>query len=216
MSTNLKILPDDVTEYRTKEYWEKRYSKEPPEISFDWFKSYKELKPLFDVHLPNKNVSILVLGCGNSALSEDMYDDGYHNITNIDFSETVIENMRLRCKDRTGMTWIEMDIRDLNFLDRTFDIVIDKGTMDALMCDEGDVWDPNPEVIEVVRKEVDEVTRILKVGGKFIYVTFGQPHFRRRYLERPCWKVEVETLDNQFLFRLCQCDNKNKNLFFLD
>jgi hypothetical protein len=31
--------------------------------------------------------------------------------------------------------------------------------MDALMCDEGDVWDPNPEVIEVVRKEVDEVTR---------------------------------------------------------
>lgn len=33
-----------------------------------------------------------------------MYDDGYHNITNIDFSETVIENMRLRCKDRTGMT----------------------------------------------------------------------------------------------------------------
>lgn len=81
-----------------------------------------------------------------------MYDDGYHNITNIDFSETVIENMRLRCKDKTRMTCkplmkkyflceiiirllihklfeigIVMDIRDLNFLDRTFDIVIDKG-----------------------------------------------------------------------------------------
>ncbi|GES86083.1 S-adenosyl-L-methionine-dependent methyltransferase [Rhizophagus clarus] len=198
MSTNLNVLPDDVIEYRTKEYWEKRYSKEPSEISFDWFKTYKELKPLFDVHLPNKNVSILMLGCGNSTLSEDMYDDGYHNITNIDFSETVIENMRIRCKDRTGMTWLIMDIRELNFLDKTFDIVIDKGTMDALMCDEGDVWDPKPEVIEIVKKEVDEVTRVLKVGGKFIYITFGQPHFRRRYLERPCWEVKIETLGEAF------------------
>ncbi len=31
--------------------------------------------------------------------------------------------------------------------------------MDALMCDEGDVWDPKPEVIENVKKEVDEVVR---------------------------------------------------------
>ena len=37
------------------------------------------------------------------ALSEDMYDDGYHNIVNIDFSKTVIENMTIKCKDRVGM-----------------------------------------------------------------------------------------------------------------
>lgn len=32
-----------------------------------------------------------------------MYDDGYHNIVNIDFSKTVIENMAEKCKDRVGM-----------------------------------------------------------------------------------------------------------------
>jgi len=32
-----------------------------------------------------------------------MYDDGYHNIVNIDFSKTVIENMTEKCKDRIGM-----------------------------------------------------------------------------------------------------------------
>jgi hypothetical protein len=32
-----------------------------------------------------------------------MYDDGYHNIVNIDFSKTVIENMAEKCKDREGM-----------------------------------------------------------------------------------------------------------------
>lgn len=37
------------------------------------------------------------------ALSEDMYDDGFHNIVNIDFSKTVIENMTEKCKDRAGM-----------------------------------------------------------------------------------------------------------------
>jgi hypothetical protein len=32
-----------------------------------------------------------------------MYDDGYHNIVNIDFSKIVIENMAEKCKDRVGM-----------------------------------------------------------------------------------------------------------------
>ena len=27
-----------------------------------------------------------MLGCGNSKLSEEMYDDGYHNIVNVDVS----------------------------------------------------------------------------------------------------------------------------------
>ena len=28
-----------------------------------------------------------MLGCGNSKLSEEMYDDGYRNIVNVDVSE---------------------------------------------------------------------------------------------------------------------------------
>ncbi|CAJ0853504.1 521_t:CDS:2 [Entrophospora sp. SA101] len=43
------------------------------------------------------------------------------------------------------------------------------------MCDEGDVWNPKPEVIENVGKEVDQVVR-------------------RKYLERSVWNLEIETL----------------------
>jgi ubiquinone/menaquinone biosynthesis C-methylase UbiE len=94
---------------------------------------------------------------------------------------------------------LEMDIRDLKFEDQSFDIVIDKGTMDALMCDRGDVWDPSPELIKEVKAEVDEVTRVLKIGGKFIYITFGQPHFRKRHLARDCWDgIKVSTLGEAF------------------
>lgn len=36
------------------------------------------------------------LGCGNSELSEKLYDDGFTKITNIDISDRVIEKMKNR------------------------------------------------------------------------------------------------------------------------
>lgn len=114
---------------------------------------------------------------------------------------------------------LEMDIRDLKFPDQSFDVVIDKGigvikmiqligwgikgyhlsgTMDALMCDRGDVWDPSPELIADVKGEVDEVERVTKIGGVFLYITFGQPHFRKRHLARDCWDIQVKTLGEAF------------------
>ncbi|CAG8639306.1 6868_t:CDS:2, partial [Ambispora gerdemannii] len=193
---NDDVIPNDVRAYRDKEYWDMRYQKEmiTSEINtktFDWFKTYKDLKPLFNVHLTHNSPKILMLGCGNSTLSENLYDDNtnYRQITNIDFSKIVIDQMYKRCHEtHKEMQWLVMDVRNLKFSDTSFDYVIDKGTMDALMCDKGDVWDPDQDVVENVRKEVDEVVRVLKPGGKFIYITFGQPHFRRRHLKRDCWE----------------------------
>ncbi|KAI8141340.1 S-adenosyl-L-methionine-dependent methyltransferase [Fennellomyces sp. T-0311] len=197
-STSLDVVPDDPTAYKTQAYWEERYQNEDAQTTFDWFKTYDELKPLLREQIPNKEASILMLGCGNSTLGEDMYKDGYKNITNIDYSKTVIENMRTRCADMPEMKWLEMDIRDLQFPDESFDVVIDKGTMDALMCDRGDVWDPSEELIAEVKGEVDEVVRVTKVGGVFLYITFGQPHFRKRHLQRDCWDIKVKTMGDAF------------------
>jgi hypothetical protein len=35
-----------------------------------------------------KETRILMLGCGNSTLGEEMYDAGYHGIVNIDVSHS--------------------------------------------------------------------------------------------------------------------------------
>lgn len=70
--------------------------------------------------------------------------------------------------------------------------------MDALMCDQGDVWDPSEELIAEVKGEVDEVERVLKTGGIFLYITFGQPHFRKRHLARDCWEINVRTMGDAF------------------
>ena len=45
-----------------------------------------------------KNDKILNLGCGNSRLGEDLSEEGYEDITNIDFSAKVISIMEEKCK----------------------------------------------------------------------------------------------------------------------
>ncbi|KAJ2662362.1 hypothetical protein IWW48_001937 [Coemansia sp. RSA 1200] len=45
-------------------------------------------------------------------------------------------------------------------------------------------------------REVNEVDRVLAPGGKFIWITFGQPHFHMRHLQRDSWDIAVERLND--------------------
>jgi hypothetical protein len=78
-------------------------------------------------------------------------------------------------------------------------------------------------VIDDCTKEVDEVlryavtvspllgeeftcvcsVRVLRKGcGKFLYLTFGQPHFRRRYLTRSNTTLEIQQIGDAFHYYL--------------
>lgn len=52
-----------------------------------------------------KEDSILVAGCGNSRLSEDMYEDGYSSLANIDISRVVVDQMSDKYKEKPALTW---------------------------------------------------------------------------------------------------------------
>ncbi|KAG2138911.1 S-adenosyl-L-methionine-dependent methyltransferase [Suillus cothurnatus] len=197
-------LPHKNEEYGTEVYWDKRYEQEAEDASFDWFKTYADVANDIRKLIPDKAARILMLGCGNSKFSEDMWEDGYKNIVNVDYSPVVIEKMRNRHKDmRPEMTWEVKDVRTLDGLDTSsFDIAIDKGTMDAMMTSSTDVWDPPEQVIKDCTAEVSQVIRVLKRNGIFIYITFGQPHFRRRYLTGPhvtrSTSLEINQLGESF------------------
>ena len=47
---------------------------------------------------------VLNIGCGNSRLSEEMYEDGYKHIVNIDFSPICIAAMKDKYKGREGLS----------------------------------------------------------------------------------------------------------------
>lgn len=71
-----------------------------------------------------------------------MYDDGYENIVNVDYSRVCIERMSsIHSGPRPRMAWLEGDVRDMPmFEDSSVDVALDKGTMDAMMTSKGDVW----------------------------------------------------------------------------
>lgn len=47
-------------------------SRESDESSFDWFKTYSDISDIVRELIPDKSSRILMLGCGNSTLSEDV------------------------------------------------------------------------------------------------------------------------------------------------
>lgn len=200
----MDLLPEKNASYGTLSYWDERYSKEAPDASFDWFQKYEDIRELIAPFIPSagKTSRIVVLGCGNSTLSADLYEDGFHSISNVDFSSVVIKRLAEQHIDKPEMTWIEGDIRSLTFPDASFDVAIDKGTMDALLAEKGDVWNPSDEVRQACREEIDEVTRVLAPGGVFLYLTFGQPHFRKPHLLRDGWDVKTIEIGDMFHYYL--------------
>jgi SAM-dependent methyltransferase len=76
--------------YGDPKYWDKRYAENAGSM-FDWLEDYTSLRPLLKELIPDKSSRILIIGCGNALFSENMYDDGYPYIVNIDISTVVIE-----------------------------------------------------------------------------------------------------------------------------
>ncbi|UYV81966.1 ECE2 [Cordylochernes scorpioides] len=171
----MDFIPDKNEEYNEIEYWNTRYSNEN---SKDWLGKYSAFSHLINKHVKTSD-KILMLGCGNSTLAEDMYKDGYHHITNIDYSPVVIDKMADHCESCRQLRWITMDMTDLQFPDGEFDVVIEKATIDALLVGETDPWKVSEVSQELMTTVLSQVSRVLKPnGGKFISITFAQPHFR--------------------------------------
>ncbi|BFZ57378.1 Methyltransferase-like protein 13 [Savitreella phatthalungensis] len=178
-------------ELATKEYWDARYAGDDKD-GYDWFKCYSEIRQFLERNLDECGgfkARILILGCGTSSLSADLYDAGYKDITSIDFSQNAIdESARLFADGRPGAIWEVMDIRSLDRLaDDSFDCAIDKGTMDALLCHAGSPWDPPKDVVDNCAAEINEAARVLRAGGRFLMVSFRPSHFLRPRVQSETW-----------------------------
>jgi len=133
-------------------YWDDRYTQQK-QTTFDWLESWSDVKESIernavngcyqDQCLVNKDQLVAIrnatktlnLGCGNSVMCEDMYDDGYLHISNMDISSVCIDQMKGRnSQRRPEMDWEVMDVRDLKYPNETFDLIVDKSTIDALLC----------------------------------------------------------------------------------
>ena len=70
------------------------------------------------------------------------------------------------------MKWVVMDATNMDTIkDNTFDVVIDKGTLDALISGK------NPQICQ---KMLKQSIRILKKDGQIVLITYGSPEGRMK------------------------------------
>jgi len=179
----------DALFYAKKSFWNERFQNS--DSNFDWYADWEQLEKYFKPLLTEES-KVLMVGCGNSKMSSQMYNSNYKNITNIDISDVVIDKMQKQFPD---MKWLEMDATKMNFEDNSFDCSIDKGTLDAIMCGN----DPSPPA-----KLIREMHRVTKTGGHYCIITHGEPETRLKYFEKfknqkYDFDVKCETINLSFM-----------------
>ncbi|CAM9209968.1 unnamed protein product, partial [Hapterophycus canaliculatus] len=126
---------------------------------------------------------------------QSLYDRGWRNITNIDFSTPCIEQGRRSpsSSSRPGVQWLVMDACSLTFEDSSFDAAVDKGTLDAIACSEAFDW--------FIPRMARSLVRVLRPGGTWVCVSFTPPEIALPLLEE-CgeWVVEVDRLETFWMY----------------
>lgn len=190
-----------VPPYGDADYWDKSYQSLGPEDSLEWgdttladLMEYEHKRLDHYYHgaggatktlsttlgetmgiFPNaaKDEPILMLGCGNSRMGEEMIEKGWRGpLIQVDVSSRVVESMSQRCGSliKNGhMNFIQDDATELSaFRSNMMQACLDKGLVDALFC--ADEFDQCQRVLKSVH-------RVLKPGGNFLVWSFSGPDF---------------------------------------
>ena len=101
---------------------------------------WKTVKHFFQKLELKKDISILHVGCGNSAIAEEMHDYGYRHSYCIDFVDNVIAEMKKRSQESCPeIKYDVMDITDSAFVSHVdsnfrFQVVLDKVSLLPTFC----------------------------------------------------------------------------------
>lgn len=181
--------------------------------SFEWHSS---IPHSYIVNEIDRGSQVLLVGTGNSQLPRILYDHHEHStqVICMDYSEPCIESLkRLHAKDCPHMKFMCGDVMHLqsllkdHVLDTTIhhdgkdsgckqclDYVIDKGLMDALMCNEGFCFS--------LEKYLRQVASVLKKDGKFILISYKLIPSTREFLQ-----IQGDALGMQWQFDIREKSN---------
>jgi SAM-dependent methyltransferase len=220
--------------YSSKLYWNKRYASH---LKYEWYYTFEDLAPLFE-KLIDFNVfkgNILEIGCGDCPLAiglEKIYTES--TVYAIDYSYFVIEQLN-NCKveNKSEIIYKKMDARKLSFNSKlNFDIIIEKGTIDAMLCDR-----KINNAYKNVFKIISEVVNVLKKNGCFIFISHIDPYsiefndlLQNSILpvlelkKEQLWSIEAHMISSEAKVKeknndkkncnniVCNCDDGNKLL----
>ncbi|XP_076436288.1 eEF1A lysine and N-terminal methyltransferase-like [Babylonia areolata] len=186
----MNLLPRSHTEFTSPEYWDSFFKKRGRK-AFEWYGEYNNLCGILHKYIKPAD-KVLMVGCGNSRLSEDMYDVGYHGIVNIDVSDIVIRQMTERNRKREEMSFVKMDVTQMSYEEGTFSVAVDKGTLDALAVDQEEA------TLATVNAMFREVSRVLRLGGRYIIISLLQEQVIQalvKHFAETSWPIRIHRVD---------------------
>ena len=138
-------------------YWDSRYREN--QTGWDIGQASTPLRQYID-QLPNRNLAILVPGCGNGYEVEYLLQQGFTNITVIDIAPSLTCKLSEKLSRWNGK---ELTIVTGNFFDHsgTYDLILEQTFFCAL--------DPHFR-----QQYVNKVHQLLKPGGKLAGVLFNR------------------------------------------
>lgn len=165
-------------------YWSNRYQNHSD--AWDAGNITNPLKKYFD-QLTNKDIKILIPGCGNSHEAAYLLEQGFKNITLIDISSTLCEKLSTRFTEH-----LKKDLQIIcgDFFEHSgqYDLIAEQTFFCAI----------NPSLR---KKYAEKMQQLLKPGGKLAGVLFnrkfeGGPPFggsenEYRELFQPFFEIEI-------------------------
>lgn len=168
----------------TKQYWDEFYAverrnfeKNPEDTGECWFddngaeeKMVEFMLDSHGIHRIREDCSIIDLGTGNGHLLFEMLENGFNGpMLGVDYSEQSVEFAREivkeRAYDQNNVVFERADIFDSEWSPGEFDVVLDKGTLDAIALS-GLTFENGTKTIVDVYSQIIE--KILKPDGVFL------------------------------------------------
>ena len=143
-----------MTNFLSKDYWNNRYEAE--ETGWDLKTISPPLKAYID-QLTDKNIRILIPGCGSGYEAEYLLKQGFQNVTVIDFAPLAVKKMQSYLSEYQTINIICAD-----FFTHTgkYDLILEQTFFCAL--------DPSLRT-----KYVQKMAELLKENGKLAGLLFG-------------------------------------------
>src|SRR5258705_3279487 len=142
-------------------HWEKIYREKAPD-AVSWYRPHLETSlALIEKAAPERSVSIVDVGGGESTLVDDLLAHGYQNITVLDVSQTAIDVTKKRLGPASErVQWVTADIVNGELASISYDLWHDRALFHF------------PTAMDQRVAYVRQLARASKPGGHGLVTTF--------------------------------------------
>lgn len=170
-----------------KEFWDQRY------VSSDtgWDASYitTPIKDYFDqLDDKDKNLRILVPGCGNAHEAEYVFRSGFKNVFVADISAFPLENFKKRVPDFPAEQLLHVDFFLLKdsfdlIIEQTFFCALDPKLRPEYAAKMAELLKPGGRLVGVLFNDTLNNDKPPFGGTKEEYISYFRPYFEIKYFE---------------------------------